>query len=238
MKKFLPLAVIPVLVTVLSPGQAQAITTLADNGNAGETLSTATVIPPGPVLLNAISGTISPTANYANVFQIYLTSSAPFSATTVGGADFDTQLFLFDANGIGISTNDDASGTKQSTLPSFTPTTPSKYYLAISPFDYNPVSSQGNIFPVLSDFRAEETVPSIFGPTGTGGSSPLSGFDGAILLSDPQSYSIALTGVQTNAPTAGPNVEPVPEPASVLGTLMFGAWGIGSLLKHKKNQQA
>ena len=67
-----------------------------------------------------------------------------FSATTVGGAGFDTQLFLFDDDGAGVArgkvANDDSSGTFQSTLPTApTPLTnggtlsypPGVYYLAI-----------------------------------------------------------------------------------------------------------
>jgi hypothetical protein len=44
------------------------------------------------------------------MYAIYIEDPATFSATTVGGATFDTQLWLFDANGKGVVANDDSGG--------------------------------------------------------------------------------------------------------------------------------
>ncbi|NJN56897.1 MAG: PEP-CTERM sorting domain-containing protein [Leptolyngbyaceae cyanobacterium SL_5_9] len=221
------------LVTALSPLQAQAFT-FTEVDDAGESLSTAQVIPSGSSLLESISGTLSGFDDPADLFQISLTSGQSFFASTVSGADFDTRLFLFDADGVGIYFNDDSSsGTLQSTLPansSFTPTQSGIYYLGISGFDYNPVNAAGErIFPSFTDFPvdvpAENIFTGVFGPTGPGGDAPLSGFDGAILNSG-GSYTISLS-----------QAEAVPEPSSILALLMVGASGTALQLRSQRKQK-
>lgn len=223
-----------VLATVLSPIQAQAIRFI-EVDDAGESLSTAQVIPSGASLLESISGTLSGFDDPADLFEIFLTEGQSFFASTVGGADFDTRLFLFDADGSGIYFNDDSSGTLQSTLPansSFTPTQSGTYYLGISGFDYNPVNAEGDrLFPSLADFPvdvpAEDIFTGVFGPTGPGGDAPLDGFDGAILNSG-GSYTIALA-----------EAEAVPEPSSILALLIAGASGAALRLRsHRKQEQS
>lgn len=194
-----------------------------ENSDAGETLNTAQpVISSDSSLLKSITGTLN---GDADLFQISLTGGQTFSATTVGGADFDTQLFLFGSAGKGVYGNDNESytpGFNQSTLPigGFSPAESGIYYLGISGFDYDPVGSKGEIFPDFPDVAFNQVV----GSTGFGGESPLSGFNGAI-LDKGGNYTIALTGAK-----------PVPEPSSFLGTLALAAWGGYYLLKHKKNQ--
>ncbi len=227
MKKLVLGTAIPALVAVLAPNQVQAAT-FTQIGDTGETLSTAQVIPSGPLPLNSISGTISETTPGADLFQIYLTGGNTFSATTATnpGTLTDPELFLFDSSGKGVYADDDASpDTKQAALPvGNSPTQSGTYYLAISGFDYHPVSARGNIFPDYPD------VPfaGVRGPTGSGGGSSLSGFDGPRLNGG--SYNITLTGVQTSA-------QAVPEPSSVLGILAFGFWGATALLKNKNSKQ-
>jgi hypothetical protein len=220
MKNFPPVTTISVLLVVISSSNAQAAT-FTEIGDAGETLTTAQDIQSGSRPLESISGTL---AGDADVFQISLTGDRTFSAKTVGGASFDTQLFLFDSAGKGVYGNDDAGSFKQSTLPKgrFSPAESGNYYLAVSGFDYDPVSDGGEIFSDFPDVSFNKVVK----PTASGGESSVSGFDGARLDSG-GSYTIALTGA-----------EPVPEPSSVLGTLALGAWGLGYLLKkNKKNKQ-
>ncbi len=221
-----------VLMTALYPIQAQAFT-FTEVDDAGESLSTAQVIPSGPSLLKSISGTLSGFDDPADLFQIFLTAGKSFFASTVGGADFDTRLFLFDADGFGVYFNDDSSGTLQSTLPAnspFTPTQSGIYYLGISGFDYNPVNAAGErIFPSLADFPvdvpAENIFTGVFGPTGPGGNAPLAGFDGAILNSG-GSYTITLT-----------EAESVPEPSSILALLFVGASGAALRLRNQRKQE-
>ncbi len=221
MKKLACVTAMSALVAALSSGYAQAAT-FTEMGDAGETLSTAQVIQ-GSQPLESISGTLPESiSGGADLFKIFLTGGGTFSATTVGGASFDTQLLLFNSKGIGIYGNDNASLTlenNQSTLPKgdFSPTKSGLYYLAISGFDYDPVSDQGEIFP-------DPGLPfsQVFGPTGPGGGSPLSGFAGPSF--DGGSYTIALTGAKA-----------VPEPSSVMGTAL-GALSVVWMLKRKRNR--
>lgn len=223
MKKFALLAAIsvPIVVLTAKPAQAAGFTEI---GDAGETLSTAQqVILSDSSPLESISGTL---AGDADLFQISLTGGQIFSATTVGEANFDTQLFLFDSAGKGVYGNDNESSTpglNQSTLPKdgFSPAKSGIYYLGISGFDYDPVSVKGEIFPDFPDVTFNQVV----GAIGAGGEAPLSGFDGAI-LDKGGSYTIAVRGAES-----------VPEPSSMLGTLALCVWG-GGLVLNKKNKQA
>jgi hypothetical protein len=97
------------------------------------------VVGTGP--LESIRGALVPRAR-PDVDMFKICAGPQFSATTVGGADFDTQLFLFDRNGVGLLANDDSAGTVQSTLPASHPNGPnirSEYFLAISEFDRDAV---------------------------------------------------------------------------------------------------
>lgn len=139
-----------------------------ESGDAGQLLTDAQVIPSGSDTLDSISGTISD-GNDVDLYQITLTGGA-FSASTVGGSEFDTQLFLFDENGNLVDENDDSNGL-QSTLPN-SPTTSLDagiYFLAISSFNNDPVGSP------LSGFTGNE-----FGSSGD--------------------YTIALNGVSAAPP--------------------------------------
>lgn len=219
MKNLTPVTAISVIIAVLSSSHAQAAT-FTESGDAMETLGTAQVIPSGSVPLETISGTL---AGDADLFQISLTGGQTFSATTVDEASADTQLFLFDSDGRGVYGNDNFGSSNQSTLPlgRFSPTESGNYLLAISGFDYDPISDGGEIFADFPDVSFRE----VGGPNGPGGESSLSGFNGARLESGGD-YNIALTGVEN-----------VPEPSSVLGTLVLAAGGVGLLLKRKKNKR-
>ncbi len=198
--------------------------TFTEIGDAGETLSSVQEIPEGSLTLDSISGTVLPSnaPNDADLFRIFIDGGGSFSATTVGGAAFDTQLFLFDSNGRGVYTNDDTANpsSSQSTLPAnnpLTPTQPGFYYLGISGFNYDPVSANGEIFPA-TPFSA------VVGPTGPGGGAPLTNFEG---VNDGGSYNITLTGARA-----------VPEPASTAGIVAFGALSAGLALKRSRRKRA
>jgi hypothetical protein len=160
--------------------------------------------------LTAIAGSLS---GDADIFQIFISGDQPFSATTLSRETLlelpidntlgiptdlleDPQLFLFDALGNAVYGNDDLFGSSQATLPSRAGLlTPGIYYLAISGFDYDPVSAQGEIFP-------DTSFDGVLFPTEPGGGLPLGGFAG----DDPPSgnYVIALTGATTVPPAAPP----------------------------------
>lgn len=227
MKNFAWKTVIFALIAVLIPTQVKAVS-FTQTKEAGETLTTAQVIPSGLLSLESISGTISQT-NPANLFQIYLTGGKTFSATTKinPGSLADPQLFLFDSNGKGIYANDDESlNTKQATLPKgeFSPSNPGIYYLAISGFDYDPVGSKGEIFPDFPDVPFQTVLK----PSGTGDGFQLEEFDGLILNGG--SYNITLTGVQTKSAKA------IPEASSGLGVLAFGVLSTGAIALRRRQR--
>ena len=214
-------------ITLGAMGVAQAQVTISENGDAGQTLDTAQQIPSGAATLNSIVGTIS-SPEEADLFSFFIQDPAAFSATTVGGVPnnslVDTQLFLFNSDGNGVYANDDAlEGSFASTLPAgnqFSPTQPGVYFLGISAYDNDPVSAGGEIFPEgePDPFTGFRTV--VVGPTGPGGGSPLTNFDGN--GDEIGSYEISLTGVNA-----------VPEPSSVLGFLTIGVFGAGAMVKRR-----
>ncbi|MFK0734592.1 MAG: DVUA0089 family protein [Gloeotrichia echinulata GP01] len=105
--------------------------TAAEIGDAGQSIFDTQFIPGGLGNLTSITGAISD-PNDVDIFQITVGNGQAFSATTFGGAGFDTILFVFDQNGALIDQNDDSNGTLQSTLS--TPLAPGTYFLGISSF--------------------------------------------------------------------------------------------------------
>jgi filamentous hemagglutinin family protein len=137
--------------------------------------------------ISQLQGTLS-SNNDVDLYRLSLTGNRTFSASTVGGSSVDTQLFLFDANGIGVYANDDSGTTLQSTLPAnspFTPTSSGIYYLAISAWDQDPLSAGGAIFP-----NGSGTVAA----TGPGSPAPLLGWNNRGQAAG-GTYQIALQGI-------------------------------------------
>ena len=179
-------------------------TTWIEDRDAGETLFAAQrVRGTGP--LQAIRGDMRRPGPRADMYKIC--AGPNFSATTVGGASFDTQLFLFDRNGVGLYANDDSQSGVQSTLPAFHPNGPnvrSEYFLAISVFDKDPKDARGRlIFPTFpfSDVAGRFTD-----------SGPMTGF--IKFPGTGGNYRIALEGAQFLNRFG----RCVPQAASVLGS--------------------
>jgi hypothetical protein len=148
--------------------------------------------------LGAVGGTLDGLGD-RDVYRACLTGGGSFSASTVGGTDLDTQLFLLDADGRGVYANDDAPDViGQSALPAGDPLTPAAagvYYLAVARFNQDPTSAAGDLlFPDLVS-----TVAPLSGDPVAAWTAGREGAFGA--------YTIALTGVvpcavpDTTAPT-------------------------------------
>lgn len=181
------------IIALSQPAEAFTWAEIEDAGELPETAQDITNITKNEPLEFITGHLESPTD--VDMYAIFVTGGGDFSATTVGWTiDVDTQLTLFDSTGIGVYSNDDfATANRQSTLPAFnmlTPTAPGIYYLAISDFDYDPVSGEGYIFPHPDSIGSDTDVN---GPTGPGGASPITGWDGISTFGG-GSYTIALTG--------------------------------------------
>ena len=133
--------------TGTQPTNSPGAGTFTEAGDAGQLPDTAETVnsQTSGTTFNAISGTLD-NNNDVDLYEIFLPSGQTFSATTVGGSAIDTQLFVFDVSGSLLYDNDDSAGTYQSTVPiyeTFTPAESGTYYLGISSYDNDPVSSAG-----------------------------------------------------------------------------------------------
>jgi len=122
--------------------------TIDGGGDAGELPNSAQKIQgtgadPCQTPIRAVRGTMG--ANDADMYVICITNPGMFHATTVGSAGFDTQLWLFNCDGTGITFNDDSpSGGLQSTITGQFITQPGTYLLAISRWDNDPLDADGS----------------------------------------------------------------------------------------------
>ena len=163
-----------------------------EDGDAGELPSTAQDLGSGAV--SAIFGTFSGGGD-VDMYRVCLSDGPSFFASTVGATTLDTQIFLFDANGRGVYSNDDASvGVRGSRLPSghrFSPSGPGEYYLALSSFNNDPQSDAGEIFPDL--FSSSLYPDGVVDAAGVGGAEPIVSWMGPT-RGPPGLYRINVTG--------------------------------------------
>jgi len=147
-------------------------------GDAGDLPDTAQVVSrpeatPCQTAVTRISGNRNDGAD-ADMYIICITEPGSFSATTVGGAGFDTQLFLFKCDGTGVVHNDDC-GSVQSCIDNSTGciTEQGIYLLAITGYNQDPVDSNGNPIWENTPFDA------IRCPDGPGAANPIAGWTGS-----------------------------------------------------------
>jgi hypothetical protein len=199
-------------------------------GDAGDLPATAQVVlGSGP--LTAITGNLG--ANDVDMYQIIICDPLNFEATTVGGATFDTQLWLFDLNGNGVLHNDDdpstpgvlqsrigvGAGLVNGTIPwsTWQPVNlpAGLYYIAISRYDRDPRNAANALIWNNAPFRQQRT------PDGPGADNPVvTNWSGATAAGG--AYTIFLQGACF-----------VPEPASMVA-LGAGLAGLLSLRRRKK----
>jgi hypothetical protein len=188
---------------------------------AGPLPASAEPIPgPGPLTVSDIDGTLT-TATEVDMYKIYISDPADFSAITVpvlNGAP-DTELFLFDLSGLGIYFNDDISAENTlSCLPAagagnpcptaragLGPTVAGYYFLAIAESDNQPYSSGDPSQGTAQYIFTMGSSTDLNGPDlSMGGTSPVVGWDGNAftnpLAPDRGLYDISLTGVTTALP--------------------------------------
>jgi hypothetical protein len=204
------------LALVVSSGTASAIP-YVEIGDAGALIGSHQNVGGG---VDSIVGGMTG-ATDVDLYRLVL-AAGTFTASTGNAAignGPDTQLFLFNASGMGIAGNDDApsNGTQRSFISANLAA--GVYYLAVSVFNQDPYSSGGYIFPDYFNCCGHP----VDGPTGPGGGSALSFWaDGP---------AGAGTG-QTGAYTVELNQATVPEP----GTLLLLGGGISAMALRRRRK--
>lgn len=183
-------------------------------GDAGDLPGTAQVTM-GVGALTMITG--DHPANDVDMFAINIVSPGSFSASTIGLTTMDTQLFLFDSTGMGVTMDDDdpsGVGGFQSIITGVFVSAPGLYYLAISNYNADP-SSVGGLIWNNTPFDVERA------PDGPGAGSPVISW--SVSGGTVATYGIALTGAEYGA---------VPEPAT-FAVLGLGLVGLAALRRRK-----
>jgi hypothetical protein len=181
------LASVLALTTLIATLVAQVWSEQGDAGDLPETAQST-----GNGALAQIQGNLS--ADDVDMYAIYITDPANFSASTVGGATFDTQLWLFDSDGKGVVFNDDAVGTTapQSRIDNssgcLTDRPPGIYYLAISRYDRDATGCERGLLWLSTPFRAVRC------PDGAERASRVAGWSGSTVAGG--AYTIFLTGAE------------------------------------------
>lgn len=195
MKTLLTFALMGVFVLAASTALA---TVWNEVGDAGELPATAQV-PAGTGPLDTILGTLLAGAPDADLYVIQVDDPTIFSATTCGVTTWDTALWLFELDGMGVSFNDDDPGGcgLQSTVTGAFMTGPGLYLLGITTYDYDALDASGNEIWMDSPYSAERA------PDGPGAANPLAGWGGNAYNDGP--YQIDLTGASFQGTTAALN---------------------------------
>ena len=154
--------------------------------------------------LTSITGTMDPAV--PQMWQINICDPLTFSATTVGGATWDTTLFVFDATGRGVVMNDDAVGlqsTIDSTIVAALP--PGQYFLALARYNRKP--SAGSPCDAQEPNRIWSDSPFAGQriPNGARAADPIQSWQGAAVATAGD-FTITLTGACVPG-SAGPTCD-------------------------------
>lgn len=189
--RFTRIAVSAVTVAILL-ALAPSAFAASEEGDAGDLPSTAQNLGSGAV--GAIFGSFT-SGGDVDVYRVCLSDGPSFFASTVGATTLDTQLFLFDSQGRGVYSNDDAMvGVHGSRLPSghrFSPARPGEYFVAVSSYNNDPQSEAGEIFPDL--FSSSLYPDGVVNAAGVGADEPIVSWSGAT-RGPPGLYRINLFG--------------------------------------------
>ena len=167
------------------------------------------------------------------MYEIYIPNPSAFAASDTAfipnSNNFDSQIFIFSAAGLGLAANDDSpNGGEQSSIPAASFSGPAGlYYILIGGGSRYPTSTSGIIFPNLNDGTnggVGSDPTGVYGPTGPGGGNAISTYSGS--SNEAGAYTIALTGAQ---------FVPVPEPGTY-ASMLAGAVGLGlaSIFRRRK----
>src|ERR1700722_1471534 len=179
------------LLCVAMPAHADTVNVVGAGALPGTAADLTGIIP--TEITGSIPNTTDPLLG-VEMFKLNISDYLDFSAITIGSAFGipDTELLLFDSNGLGVYANDDIDGGNTlSCLPSADgsnpcpssrpagvgPTSDGTYYLAITRSSNLPLSMSGEIFTILN-------FTDVVGPDFTmGGNDPITGWDGGAFTS-------------------------------------------------------
>ena len=177
-----------------------------EQGDSGSDLATAQITVTNTGTLNSISGTLGGgfLADFEDCYLVRVLNPGTFTMT-VGSANFNPQLFLFNisvTNGaFGLLANDDQN--VENNLPRFGGTSndgtqvivslPGLYMIGLTGFNRDPMSQTGAMFNQVS-------TTEVSGPDGPGGFNPLTGWAGT---GQTGNYTIVFTGVGPATPAPG-----------------------------------
>ena len=196
------------LALFLAAGTAQAQVwneTANGGGDAGELTGTAQVTALVSSTLSSIVGTLSAGTD-GDMYKIQICDFANFSASLVGGASFDSQLFLFSETGLGVLHNDD-TGTPQSAIDNLGGqiTANGQFFIAVTSYNRDPLTDAAQLIWNNTPFTG------VRAPDGPGAGNNLSSWSGSS-AAGVVPYTINFTGA-SYCGTA------IPEEAQTWGSL-------------------
>jgi len=167
---------------------------IANGGSDAGDLPSSAQTPTGTDPFNALGGNIE-SATDADMFLINICDAASFNATTVGNGTFgDTQLFLFDSNGLGVTSNDDSQATALSTITGQFVPSAGNYYIAVSRYNLDPVDETGQLIWNNTPFGTERA------PDGPGAFGTVTGWIGTFAGTGTYQVTFAGTCFATGGP--------------------------------------